>query len=63
MKVSITVPQNIVNYCKECGWDSTETEKYFLQYISEVMNDPYGHFFLDFDCWLQDLSEEDIELK
>ena len=57
MTVEVTIPQSIINTCKECGWDEKETKHYFGMYLAEVMNHPYGHFDLNFGMWLEELEE------
>ena len=61
MQVQITIPQNIINTCKECGWDEQEIKQHFSNYLSQVINHPYGQFELDFGMWLEDLDEENFE--
>ena len=58
MLIEIKIPQNIINTCKECGWDELETKEYFSRYMRDVMNDTYGHFEQDFSIWLEDIEEE-----
>ena len=58
MIVEVNIPRNIINTCRECGWDEEETKKYFSQYLDEVINHPYGQFEIDFEMWLEDLVEE-----
>lgn len=59
MTVEVTIPQSIIETCKECGWDEQETKKHFGAYLHEVMNHPYGQMELDFGVWLEDLVEEE----
>ena len=62
MVIQIGIPQNIINTCKECGWDELETKEYFSRYMREIMNHPYGYFEQDFGVWLKDLDEEEDEI-
>jgi hypothetical protein len=59
MVIQIEIPLNIINICKECGWDEQETKEHFATYMSEVINHPYGHFEQDFGMWLEDLVEQE----
>ncbi len=59
MVIQIRIPQNIIDTCRECGWDELETKEYFSRYMRDVMYDPYGQFETDFGVWLEDLVEEE----
>ena len=60
MTIEIKIPQDIINKCTECGWGEQEIKVHFASYLSEVMNHPYNHFQQDFQTWLQDLDEEEV---
>lgn len=61
MKVYITIPQNIVNTCRDNGWHDSETKQLFQRYLSEVTTDGYNQFKANFENWLEDLDEEELE--
>ena len=58
MTIEVTIPQSILNTCRECGWNELEAAEYFNKYLTEVINHPYGQFEQDFGLWLEDLEEE-----
>ena len=53
MKVEITIPQSIINTCKECGWDEQQTKPIFLAYLNEITVHPYNQFEIDFENWIE----------
>jgi hypothetical protein len=61
MEVAITIPQNIIDTCKECGWEEQEIAVLFKKYLVAIFEGPYGNFEQDFQIWLEDLNEEEME--
>ncbi len=60
MQVTITIPQNIIDQCAECGWNETQTKAVFQEFVSALMDNGYGQFETDFDIWLNDLDDSEL---
>lgn len=60
MTIEVTIPEGIVNTCKECGYDENKTKKVAQRFLSNVMNDPYDQLVNDFTVWLDDEFTEDF---
>ena len=61
MQITITIPQGIINTCKEYGWDENQTKTIFLAYLEEITNHPYNHFQIEFDNWINGDGEDYID--
>lgn len=61
MQVTITIPQNIINTCQECGWEEQEIAILFKAFLNRVVEHPYNQFEIDFEGWLEDQDEEELE--
>ena len=59
MKITIKIPQNIVDACVERGWDLQEIQKHFTNFMYAIIDNPYSHFEIDFFNWLENLEEEE----
>lgn len=60
MDIKISIPENIVSQLKECGYSKTQSANIFKTFLIEMMSDMYGQFEMDFDTWLQDQEEEEL---
>jgi hypothetical protein len=61
MVVEITIPQGIINICKECGWNENQTKAIFLAYVEEVTDHPYNHFEIEFDNWINGDTQDYLD--
>lgn len=60
MTISIDIPDNIYVTLNELGLTKPKITNVFRAYLNELMEDGYGQFQIDFDNWLQDLSDEEF---
>jgi hypothetical protein len=62
MTIKIDIPDNIVTILTgDCGYSKPQCANIFKTYLTEVMADRYGQFEIDFDSWLQDQEEDELE--
>jgi hypothetical protein len=60
MTIKIDIPENIVTRLSECGYSKVQSANIFKTYLTEVMSDMYGQFEENFDVWLEDQEEEEL---
>jgi hypothetical protein len=60
MTIKIDIPENIVTTLNECGYSKPQTANIFKTYLTEVMSDMYGQFEINFDAWLEEQEEEEL---
>ena len=61
MKVTITVPQSILDIILEAGYDEDQAPKLFKGYIDSLLDHPYGQLRVDFENWFDSEEEEVIQ--
>jgi hypothetical protein len=60
MQITIKIPERIIQLCKECGWDEEQTKKVFIEYLGDIFENPYNHFEIDFDNWVNDEDNQEF---
>jgi hypothetical protein len=61
MKVTINIPQPILNTILEAGYNKDQAPKLFKFYINSIINHPYNNFQIDFENWFETEEEEIIQ--
>ncbi len=61
MKVIIEIPQNIVKLGLDNNFEEKTIQALFQAFFEEITQDSYNQFETDFDNWLQDIEDEEIE--
>ena len=61
MTIKVEVPDNIVTVLRgDYGYSKPQCENIFKTYLTEVMSDLYGQFEINFNEWLEEQSEEEL---
>ena len=61
MTIKIEVPDNIVALLRdEYGCSKPQCENILKTFLTEVMSGWYGNFETDFNLWLEEKSEEEL---
>jgi hypothetical protein len=64
MNIVIEIPNHIISFCKDMGFENDQIKSLFYQFIINNM----GHEqhpdlnFIDFDVWLHELGEDEPDV-
>jgi hypothetical protein len=60
MTIKIDIPENILTTLGMCGYSKPQCANIFKTYLTEVMSDMHGEFEINFDTWLEEQEEEEL---
>lgn len=61
MTIELDIPTQIENNLKKCNLSEEQVKKVFSIFLEELMIDEHGHFFTNFDNWLNGLDDDEFE--
>ena len=61
MTIKVDVPDNIVTVLRsDYGYNKLECANIFKTYLTEVMSDMHGEFEINFNTWLDEQGDEEL---
>lgn len=60
MTIKVDIPENILTTLECCGYSKPQCANIFKTYLTEVMSDMYGQFEENFETWLNEQGEEEL---
>ena len=60
MTIKVDIPENILTTLECYGYSKPQCSNIFKTYLTEVMSDMHGEFEANFDTWLDEQGEEEL---
>jgi len=59
MEITISIPSQIIDFCKQCGFSEEETVKLFKSFITEMFDQDYSIHPGVFQQWFDSVQENE----